>query len=69
MNELPHVTRWKNFINITWKEKRPDANEYILHDEPLVLKVKLMATSGEEEEDSDQDQGISFWSTENVLFF
>ena len=43
MNELPHVTMRKNLIKITWKQRKPDANEYILHD-PIYVKFKKLTS-------------------------
>lgn len=33
----------KNLIKITWEERKPDANEYILHD-PIYVKFKKLTS-------------------------
>ena len=65
MNKLLHYNMEEfHQYNVEWKD--PDTNEYILHGSiyiklkktPVVLKVKIMVTSGEKEVGNDEDQGM-----------
>ena len=65
MNKLLHYNM-EEFDQYDVKWKNSDTNEYILHGSiyinlkktPVVLEVKIMVTSGEEEVGNDEDQGI-----------
>ena len=64
MNKLLHYNMEEfHQYNVEWKN--PDTNEYILHGSiyiklkktPVVLKVKILVTSGEKEVGNDEDHG------------